>query len=96
MTRAEANYKIADILSGTSWESEFSFATQLREFTDRCPDQRAGQIICNYICSDYRNDEVAPSTTAFLGLLFPGNPDPFFEESVVTLQRLTKITDKLW
>jgi len=90
-SRQEANLKIADILMETIWERDFKFGTALKEFAEACPQQRAGQIICNYICGDYREENPSPETTAFMAMMFPGNPDPFFEESVVTLERLNGI-----
>lgn len=91
MVRQEANLKIAEILKSTIWESEYGFASLLEEYAKKYPQQRTGQIICNYICDDYRSGNPAAETETFLDWLFPGNPDPFFEESVITLERLKKI-----
>lgn len=83
--RQEANLKIADILKGTAWHQ---LAIQLEALAKEFPQQRAGQIICNYICPDYRESISSVATQALMGFLFPGDPDPFFEESVVTLERV--------
>ena len=53
--RHEANKKLVEILS---------------RFVDAFPEQRFGQIICNYFLPEYREK------------------DPFFEESIDTLNRL--------
>lgn len=87
--RHEANLKIASILLGHSDARIRMVGGQLKMLADRYPQQRAGQIICNYICSDYRDKAPSSNTQMILEELFPGNPDPFFEESVVTLKRLT-------
>lgn len=50
-------------------------------------EQRIGQVICNYILTDYRSTIIEDDTVRLMDLLFPGNPDPFFEESVDTLER---------
>lgn len=47
MNRQETNLKIANILKGTTWHE---LAVQLETLAKKFPQQRAGQIICNYIC----------------------------------------------
>lgn len=92
MTRQEANRKIFSILKAQyanilSKEQLDEIANWIEKF----PDGRFGQIICNWICPDYRdNDESAESAESeiIMESLFPGNPDPFFEESTETLERL--------
>lgn len=86
--RQEANLKIADILKGTAWDQ---LGIQLEVLAKKFPQQRAGQIICNYICPDYRSQSISTETNTILETLFPGNPDPFFEESITTLKRLKTI-----
>lgn len=83
--RQEANFKIADILKGTPWNQ---VAIQLEALAKEFPQQRAGQIVCNYICPDYRDAVSSVETQALMNFLFPENPDPFFEESVATLERV--------
>ena len=56
MTRLEANREIV---------------RALQAYVEACPEQRFGQIICNYFLPNYREQ------------------DPFFEESTVTLERLS-------
>ena len=89
MTRQEANKKIASVLLGHSDARIRMVGGLLKMLSERYPQQRAGQIICNYICSDYRDTTSSSTTQMILEELFPGNPDPFFEESIVTLKRLT-------
>lgn len=59
-----------------------------RVLSEEYPQQRAGQIICNYICPDYRSENTSAKTKAILRIMFPNDPDPFFEESAVTLKRI--------
>lgn len=86
--RQEANLKIASILLGHYDARLRMVGGQLKMLADKYPQQRAGQIICNYICSDYRDQEPSSTTKVILDTIFPGDPDPFFEESVVTLERV--------
>ena len=89
MTRQEANRKILSILK-TRYRSDFKdhFNT-LEEWIEKFPDGRFGQIICNWIIPDYRTN-LTEETVKILNILFPDRPyDPFFEESVITLKRLT-------
>lgn len=88
MTRKEANLKIAEILKGMAISRRNELAHGLKTLALTYPDQRAGQLITNYITHDYRNDVVSDFTKEILEKLFPGIPDPFFEESVVTLKRI--------
>lgn len=88
MNRQEANLKIASILLGHSDARIRVIGGQLKHLAYKYPQQRAGQIITNYICSDYRDTAPSSATQMILEELFPGNPDPFFEESIVTLNRL--------
>lgn len=83
--RQEANLKIANTLKGTAWHQ---LAIQLEALAKEFPQQRTGQIICNYICPDYRDSISSVATQALMGFLFPEDPDPFFEESTTTLNRL--------
>lgn len=88
MTRQEANYKILAIL-----ESEYQGCSMIypgiKVLIDHYPDQRFGQIICNYVCPDYRINTTMFSSV-FMKLIFPIDYDPFFEESIETLERLSK------
>ena len=100
MTRQEANLKLVNILKNIpkvrdiqfcdSYNNVYLFPEIFEIFANKYPQQRAGQIICNYICPDYRNKEVSVSTKIIMEALFPDNPDPFYEESEVTLKRLSK------
>ena len=83
--RQEANLEIAEILKDTNWNQ---LGIQLESLAKEFPQQRAGQIICNYICSDYRDPVISVETKDIMDFLFPDDPDPFFEESVVTLKRV--------
>lgn len=88
MTRQEANKEIVGIL-----KARYPNYAEALAFTKDCieayPDQRFGQIICNYVCWDYRDSTQTDFSKSMMNDLFPGNPDPFFEESTVTLKRLT-------
>lgn len=88
LKRQESNIALAGILTGTELETKYGLGTELSKLAERYPQQRAGQIITNYICADYRDEHPSEKTVEILGALFPGNPDPFFEESVETLKRI--------
>ena len=96
MTRQEANLEIIKFpiiqeLSNKTksmYIDDWNFMSVLKQVINDYPDQRFGQLVCNYICPDYRNPEVYDETKLIMNTLFPGNPDPFFEESTVTLKRL--------
>lgn len=97
--RQESNFAIAKIIEnmeisnmrlGMSDGRTISLLEAFRELAEAYPQQRAGQIFCNYICPDYRNEEASEATKLILQSLFENNPDPFYEESVVTLKRLQK------
>ena len=85
--RQQANLEIADILKGSDLDIRYGIACEFRQLAERFPDQRAGQIITNYIVPEYRTEPTNKSRD-ILNKLFPGDPDPFFEESVVTLNRI--------
>lgn len=85
--RQKANLEIADILKGSDLDVRYGIACEFRQLAERFPDQRAGQIITNYIVPEYRTEPTNKSRD-ILNELFPGNPDPFFEESVETLNRI--------
>lgn len=84
--RQEVNYKIACLIAAQSSDSEA--ALDLCDLIEKYPQQRFGQIICNYVCTDYRDPEPHPRTKNIMDVLFPDVSDPFYEESTVTLKRL--------
>lgn len=95
--RQESNFEIAKILEDmiighmrvdTSDGRTISLPEAFRELSEAYPQQRAGQIFCNYLCPDYRDKEVSNGTKLILRTLFEDDLDPFYEESVVTLKRL--------
>lgn len=91
MNRQEYNKKILDFLIEKEYICEDSgLCDKLKECIETFPQQRFGQIICNYICWDYRDKTISDFTEKFMNTVFPGNPDPFFEESKYTYYRLTK------
>lgn len=99
MTRQEANFKIANILKdlpigNLQFHLTDGTAILFSEFfkclSEEYPQQRAGQIICNYICPDYRFQNISEETKTIMETLFPINFDPFFEESTITLERCAK------
>lgn len=90
--RQEANFEIAGILENHENPTVRGYAMEFMELAQQHPQWRAGQIFCNELCADYRDGEgyVSPQTQEVLGVLFPNDPDPFFEESIDTLNRLKK------
>lgn len=56
------------------------------------PQQRIGQIFCNYICPDYRRLDVTWKTRVIMEHLFDIKMDPFFESNEETLARWKNLT----
>lgn len=88
MTRHEANNKILDLIQDNVVVSKV--IADIQEHIDEYPQQRFGQIICNYIFPDYRDSDPSVETKAFMNAIFPNDPDPFYEESVETYNRLKR------
>lgn len=88
MTRQQANLKIYKLIKDNPVVSDK--ATEILQCIIDYTQQRFGQIICNYICPDYRDMEPSAETKALMSAIFPGDPDPFYEESVTTLNRLKR------
>lgn len=88
MKRQEYNKKILEICP--DFYPEFKEEVVLN--IDLFPDQRFGQLICNYICPDYRDSEVSNLSIVIMNTLFSDwrQYDPFFEESSETFKRLSK------
>jgi hypothetical protein len=59
----------------------------IKELVEKYPQQRFGQIICNYIYPEYRTTE-DEDTLKFMKKYFDIPYDPFFEESSETYNRL--------
>lgn len=59
----------------------------IEHYINKHPNQRFGQIICNYICPDYRSN-TSVYTKLLMDKWFLKNSDPFFEESKETYNRL--------
>lgn len=85
ISRQEVNYKIACLIAT---QSDPETALDLCDLIEKYPQQRFGQIICNYVCTDYRDPEPNLHTKVIMDALFPDVSDPFYEESTVTLKRL--------
>lgn len=89
--RQEFNLEIAKWLREHDFLVVRAIAGKFEELAKQYPQQRAGQIICNYICPEYRDENPTIVTKQIMEGLFPGNPDPFFEESYETLKRLKQV-----
>lgn len=87
--RQEANRKILSILKARYPNVFRDHFDTISEWIEKFPSGRFGQIICNWICSDYRDADPSWETLIIMEVLFPDDPDPFYEESIVTLKRLT-------
>lgn len=85
MKRQEANFEILKILKNESDR----FLTFLNTIIEQYPNQRFGQLICNYVCNDYTSLEPSNFTKFLMSELFITS-DPFFEESSETLERFKK------
>lgn len=93
-TRQEFNFKIAELLKEMpigklQLSTKHNFAEMFEVMAGVYSQQRAGQIICNYICPDYRSLESCTNTKLIMDSLFPISMDPFFEESSETYKRLS-------
>lgn len=87
MTRQEANFEILRII-------EYKYSDLVSTFNfliNTYPDQRFGQICCNYVFPDYRDTEVSEETKQFMEDMFHIDMDPFYEESTETLNRLQNV-----
>jgi hypothetical protein len=85
MSRKEFNLKLLEELKK---RPEFEMIIgYLPELIEKYPDQRFGQLFCNYIFPEYRYRSYLMSIFKFMDEIFPGNPDPFFEESSETYNR---------
>lgn len=87
--RQEYNRKILSVLKSLYPEMQNRFPL-IEECIESFPLQRFGQIICNYVCPDYRSQDVSSITSHIMESIFPSDPDPFFEESKTTFKRLTR------
>ena len=87
--RQEANYKILDILK-QKYPQYFPIYTGINTLIKSFADQRFAQLVCNYVCPDYRDNRPSMFTSLIMYNWFPGDSDPFYEESVETLKRLTE------
>lgn len=88
MTRKEYNHKILNFLR-TEYPENDEIYDKIDYWIDSYPDQRFGQIICNYICPDYRSTRISEYTTILWDKWFGTCKfDPFYEESCETYNRL--------
>lgn len=88
MTRQEANQKIINFIADEDILDKI-FISPIQELIEKWPNQRFGQIICNYACPDYRASEQSSTTKLVMNKLFKNfKYDPFYEESTETLERL--------
>ncbi len=79
------NYKVLELI-----KEQYSILNDdIKELISKYPEQRFGQIICNYICPDYRSDPPSHNTEIWLRTdIFPDNMDFFYEEPWETFTRL--------
>lgn len=89
MNRQEYNYEILNYLRYT-YPLFNVYYDNIEMFIKKFPQQRFGQIICNYIFPDYRETPRSSETSVFMELIFNIDIDPFFEESSETFKRLTE------
>lgn len=90
-TRQEYNMEILKLFQ-TKFPENDEIYDDIEYLINQYPDQRFGQIFCNYICPDYRHDRKSVYTNILINKWF-GNDilDPFFEESKETLVRLQNV-----
>ena len=82
MTRKEANYKILSILE-QKYPEYSNLYPIITTYITNYSDWRFGQIICNRIVPNYREED-----SKLMRDWFNISFDPFYEESVETLDRL--------
>lgn len=94
MNRKEFNIEILKHLEGKKFFEQFvpnEIAVDMYETLDESiqdyPDQRFGQLMCNYIYPEYRQRTESP-LNMIMDMLFYNIQDPFFEESESTFNRL--------
>lgn len=88
MTRQEANREIINFIAEKEILDEV-FINPIKELIEKWPNQRFGQIMCNYACPDYREAVTTSTTKLIMNKLFKDfKYDPFYEESTETLERL--------
>ena len=88
MTRQDANFEILNYVKEHYPEYDENIYSTIYYLIEKYIHQRFGQIICNYICPDYRDRDVSTVTQNIMKDWFDIDYDPFFEESVDTLNRL--------
>ena len=98
MTRQEYNLKIFEQLRNNRFFNNFmerNMSNEVYEVLRDCiqdfPEQRFGQIFCNYVYPTYRDRDVM-ELNQVIDMLFYGSTcsDPFYEESKETFQRLVR------
>lgn len=100
MTRKEYNLEILkylsehtkreDIENHLMYDDGLNVLNEIKVLIEHYPQQRFGQIICNYICPDYRDENQIPDSKWIMNNWFDISFDPFFEESKETYERLCK------
>lgn len=63
------------------------YFSKIYKYVEKYPNQRFGQICCNYVFPDYR-EQPSDLCKEFLTTIFKLDCDPFFEESLITLKTL--------
>lgn len=86
--RKKWNYKVLGLI-----RKKYAILNDnLFELIEAYPEQRFGQIICNYICPDYRSERPSSITEHWLKTnIFPNNMDFFYEEPWETFERLKNL-----
>jgi hypothetical protein len=84
--RQNYNYQIYELIKSNSVIQ--NRADEIKTLIEEYPSQRFAQLICNYICPDYRSPEPSVETKLIMDAFFPDFSDPFFEESYQTYNRL--------
>ena len=85
------NRQILKLLDSDNTISSYLKFWTILYYIEKYPFQRFGQIICNYIYPNYRNENKDEITTQFINRYFNISSDPFYEESEVTYNRIKEI-----
>ena len=77
-----------NLLMNSSIKNDYpELIDNFKSISIKYPEQRIGQIFCNFLCADYMESNPCEETIYLMGTLFNDNKDPFYEESDVTIRR---------
>ena len=95
-SRSKYNEMIFHTVQFIEMESHYSGTESIiRKKLEKNKNLRFGQVVCNTVCSDYRDEKVSEFTKNVMMWLFHDlKMDPFYEEPVDTYNRLCSEAEK--